>query len=70
MLRFISNQAAYNLLIIISDLKGETIFLDNKKNFQGTYEKTIDLSTAAMGPCTLCIISDEERLDYKVGRIP
>lgn len=63
-------QTTENLLIVVSDSSGETIFLDNKRRFMGHYEKQIDLSAACPGYCTVRITKDEERFEYRVERQP
>lgn len=50
-----------NLLVVISDSAGRTIFLDNRTRFVGTYKRAIDLSQSGKGPYTLCIAKDDGR---------
>jgi hypothetical protein len=50
-----------NLLVVISDSSGQTIFLDNRFHFTGLYTKSIDLSRSGKGPYSLCIAKDSER---------
>lgn len=51
-----------NLLLLIIDKSGNTIFLENKYRFKGSYNGNIDLSKNDKGNFTLIIISDEEKI--------
>lgn len=50
-----------NLLIIVSDSTGRTIFLDNKYRFEGAYNHQLNLSRSGKGKYTLSIIKDREQ---------
>lgn len=50
-----------NLLVVISDSTGQTIFLDNRFHLVGPYVRSIDLSRSGRGPYSLCIAKDEQR---------
>lgn len=69
-LSFTAKNMSDNLLVVVSDNSGETIFLDNKKHFKGIYQKKIDLSAACPGICLVRITNDTERYEYQVERLP
>lgn len=69
-IKFLQESVAENLLIVISDTNGSTIFLDNKKNYSGHYNRSVDLSSACPGFCTIRISTEVERYEYKVKRRP
>lgn len=50
-----------NLLVIVSDSTGRTIFLDNKYRFEGAYKHQLDLSRSGKGKYLLSIIKDREQ---------
>jgi hypothetical protein len=58
-----NDKVIYNLLVIISDSTGRTIFLDNQYRFKGNYSNTIDLETEKKGNYFLKIIKDEKRIE-------
>jgi hypothetical protein len=58
-----NDKVIYNLLVIISDSTGRTIFLDNQYRFKGNYSNTIDLETEKKGNYSLKIIKDEKRIE-------
>jgi|GEM_PF-4039746 len=49
-----------NLLIVISDKNGQTVFLENQYRFKGDYAKMIDLAETGAGAYTLKIVRDED----------
>lgn len=58
---FVEPKNIDNLLVIVSDSTGRTIFLDNKYRFEGTYKHRLDLSRSGKGKYTLSIIKDHEQ---------
>lgn len=56
-----------NLLVIVTDSLGNTIFLENLYRFNGPYKKSIELTDKGKGSFTLHIIKDEERINRKLS---
>lgn len=56
-----------NLLVIVTDSLGQTIFLENLYRFNGLYKKSIELSNRGKGSFTLHVIKDEERINKKLS---
>ncbi|MCW3104196.1 MAG: hypothetical protein JWO09_2636 [Bacteroidetes bacterium] len=59
-LEFGSEKEIGNLLIVISDKDGQTVFLDNQYRFKGDYNKMIDLAETGAGAYTLKVVRDED----------
>lgn len=57
-LSFTINSEVNNLSIIISDDKGQTVFLDDQIFFKGEYKKHIDLENYGNGKYSLVIKGD------------
>ncbi len=58
----VDNDAAVeNLLVVISDSTGQTIFLDNRFHLVGPYLRSVDLSRSGKGPYSLSIAKDDQR---------
>ncbi|MCW3075674.1 MAG: hypothetical protein JWO32_283 [Bacteroidetes bacterium] len=55
-----------NLLVLITDSLGQTIFLDNQYRFKGNYKIHADLSNNLKGKYTVRIIGDEQKIDRKI----
>lgn len=66
-IEFKAEQEIYNLLIVIADSLGQTMFLDNQYRFKGNYKKSIDFSKAAKGNYTVKITRDKEQFNKKVS---
>jgi hypothetical protein len=60
-IRFTEEQRIENLLVMITDTLGNTLFLDNKYRFEGEYQQSLDLSRAGKGKYRLSIIADQRR---------
>lgn len=56
----------YNLLVVVADSSGHTLFLDNKYRFNGLYNHQFDLSMSGKGVYYLSITIDEERINKKI----
>src|SRR5438874_704637 len=56
-----------NLLVIVSDSLGRTIFLDNQYRFRGNYNRSVDLSNEKKGDYTLKVIRDHEKIETKLS---
>jgi hypothetical protein len=57
----------YNVLVLLTDAKGNTIFLENKQRFKGEYQRTVDLKGSAPGIFELQVINDEERITQSLS---
>jgi hypothetical protein len=51
------------LLVIVYDDRGETIFMDSQYDFEGDYSRSIDLSKGTSTVYSLKIIYNEEKID-------
>ncbi|MCW3070366.1 MAG: hypothetical protein JWO44_256 [Bacteroidetes bacterium] len=58
--QFGNDKEISNLLIIVTDNKGQTVFLDNQYRFKGDYERTIDLVETGAGAYTIKVVRDED----------
>ncbi|MES2567928.1 MAG: hypothetical protein V4565_13730 [Bacteroidota bacterium] len=56
-----------NLLVILTDSTGKTVFLENLYRFKGFYKKNIDLPYKGRGNVSLHIIKDEEKIIKKIS---
>src|SRR5689334_18135640 len=46
---FLAEKTIQNVLVVLSDQKGNTLFLDNKYRFRGEYKQLIDLEGLEAG---------------------
>jgi hypothetical protein len=65
-INFNAGQVIQNLLVIVSDSLGETVFLDNQYRFKGNYVKSVDLSNSPKGEYSVKVISDDEKINKKI----
>lgn len=56
----------YNVLVLLVDDSGNTVFLDNQYNFKGVYKRTIDLSKSPIGNYYLKISNDDAVVTKKI----
>lgn len=56
-----------NLLVILTDSAGQTVFLENLYRFKGLYKKNIELPYKGKSFVTLHINKDEERIIRKLS---
>ncbi|MGZ3865564.1 MAG: hypothetical protein ACXVC6_13490 [Bacteroidia bacterium] len=63
-INFIAKPSA-NLLVLIADSTGHTVFLDNRYNFKGNYKGVLKTGNDK-AKYHIKIISDAERIDKKV----
>jgi hypothetical protein len=61
-----SNKTIDNLLIVITNTSGETVFLDNKYRFDGDYKHSVDLNTLPKGKYLVKINKNNERFEKKI----
>jgi hypothetical protein len=64
--RFSSENEIASLLVIVSDKRGETLFLDNQYRFKGEYKRVIDLKEYGKGEFFLKVVRDEDIFDKKI----
>lgn len=64
-IEFKAERKVYNLLVLITDSVGHTMFLDNQYNFKGLYKRTVDSKKLSKGKYSLKIIKDEEKYQKK-----
>jgi hypothetical protein len=50
----------YNLLVIVTDEAGNTVFLDTRYHFKGAYRKTVDLKEGKGQSFSVQIKNDDE----------
>jgi hypothetical protein len=62
-IEFIADKEISNLLVVLTDSKGNTLFLDNRYRFKGIYKKDLDLTQSGKGDYSLQIINDEEKIN-------
>jgi hypothetical protein len=56
---FDASNEIYNLLVLITDSTGKTIFLDNKYRFKGKYLKSFDLGKSKKGNFNVQVHRDD-----------
>ncbi len=56
-----------NVLILIVDSAGNTIFMDSQSNFKGSYKCNIDMKLYNKGTYDVKIKSDGEEIDKKLS---
>ncbi|MDF2437917.1 MAG: hypothetical protein K0Q95_2293 [Bacteroidota bacterium] len=62
-LSFKTQDEVSDLLILVSNEKGETVFMDNKDHFKGEYKNTIDLNSFSKGEYSIKVKIDENELN-------
>jgi hypothetical protein len=62
-LRFKATEEINDLLILVSNEQGETVFMDNKDHFKGEYKNTIDLNSFAKGEYSIKVKTDKNELN-------
>lgn len=65
-IEFPVERTAGNLLVLVTDQKGTTVFLSSENNFKGTYKRKIDLGMAAKGKYDLKVVMDNEMINQKI----
>lgn len=65
-IEFRSDSIIYDLIILVTDNIGHTIFLDNKRAFRGNYKHSVDLQMAEKGNYSVKILKDSERIEKKL----
>jgi hypothetical protein len=65
-LEFKNDKLVDNLLVILTDSAGQTVFLENLYRYQGIYKKNIELPYKGKGFVTLHINKDDERIIKKL----
>lgn len=63
---FKAEKEIYNLLVLITDSLGQTIFLDNRYRFNGDYNQSIDFKNYKKGQYTIKIIGDDDKITKKI----
>lgn len=65
-IHFNCDQVIQNLLVIVSDSIGQTIFLDTQYRFKGNYTRSIDLSNSPKGEYSVKVVRDDEKINKKI----
>jgi predicted RNA-binding protein len=65
-IEFDTDQILENVLILIVDGEGNTLFLDNQKNFKGIYKCSVDMSMYTKGNYFVNIKSEGEQKQAKL----
>lgn len=65
-IEFTADENISNVLVLLVDNSGNTIFLENHNNFKGIYKRTVDLSKSAKGDYYLKITNDDETVNRKL----
>ena len=63
---FSADQTIENLLVIVTDSLGQTLFLENKYRFRGFYHRDVSLQLAGRGHYYLLITMDEDKMKRDV----
>jgi hypothetical protein len=66
LIEFNSDTVVDNVLILVVDDSGNTLFLDNQKNFKGIYKCSVDMSNYAKGNYFVNIKSESEQKQAKL----
>jgi hypothetical protein len=66
---FTRNITTSNLLVLVNDTLGNTIFMETKRNFSGNYRRTINPGIQPAAEFQLNIISDDEKLNKKISLV-
>lgn len=59
-LQFHSDSVIHDLLIVVTDKNGQTIFLDRQHKFKGTYKQEIDLNGSDKGSYSFLVMRGNE----------
>ena len=65
-IEFSANKEIYNLLVLITDSIGQTVFLDNRYRFKGDYKHSIDFKEYNRGQYLVQIIGDNQKINKKI----
>jgi hypothetical protein len=65
-INFSCDQPIENLLVIVCDSIGQTVFLDTQYRFKGQYNRSVDLTDSPKGHYLVKIIRDEEKINRKI----
>lgn len=63
---FSTEKEIHNLLVVITDSTGQTVFLDNRYRFKGNYKHSVDFKEYHKGWYLVQIIGDDEKINKKV----
>jgi hypothetical protein len=63
---FRAEKEILNVLVLVYDQTGNTIFLDNKYHFRGDYKGLVDIKHLPEGDYTVSIINDDEKFNKKL----
>lgn len=63
---FGSDKEITNVLVLITDSLGNTLYLDNQYFFKGQYKHHFDMAGAGKGAYTVQVIKDGERIRKKI----
>ena len=66
-IEFTADREISNLLVLIADSLGNTLFLDNKYRFKGIYKHSLDFKERGKDWYSLKIIKDEEQINKKIN---
>ena len=66
-IEFTVDKEISNLLVLVSDSLGNTLFLDNQYRFKGNYKHTLDFKERGKKWYSLKIIKDEEQISKKIN---
>lgn len=65
-IEFNSDKEISNLLVMISDSLGRTVFLDDQYRFKGKYKQSVELKEEGKGNYFVQIIKDNERFKKSI----
>lgn len=63
---FSAGKPVYNLLVLVTDSSGNTVFLDNQYQFKGEYRRDIDINAGKKQKYVLQIIRDDDRFTKEI----
>lgn len=65
-IEFSARNEILNLLVIVTDSIGNTIFLENQYRFKGNYKRLINFTSHPKGKYQVKIIGDEQKINRKL----
>ncbi len=66
-IEFPVDKNVYNVLVLLVDDSGNTVFLDNQYNFKGIYKRNVDLSKSPIGNYYLKVSNDDAVVTKKLS---
>ncbi|HEX8515980.1 MAG TPA: hypothetical protein VF868_07255 [Bacteroidia bacterium] len=61
-----SEKEISNLLVLVTDKDGQTIFLENLYRFKGDYKNSVDLKEVGKGQYSVKVVRDENIINQEI----